>query len=163
MVLLGKISGIYGVRGWVRVYSYTRPRDNIIRYRCWYLKQADDWKPVQVAEARVHGKGVIARLEGCEDRDAAQALMGCEIGIDRDQLPAPEPGEYYWSDLQGLQVVTLDGEPLGTVDYLMETGANDVLVVKGERERLIPFVSGQVVVEVDQEKGEIRVDWDKDF
>jgi 16S rRNA processing protein RimM len=89
--------------------------------------------------------------------------MGYEIGIRRDQLPVAQPGEYYWSDLQGLNVVTVDGHPLGRVDHLMETGANDVLVVQGERERLIPFVLDQVVVDVDLDKGEIRVDWDKDF
>ena len=81
----------------------------------------------------------------------------------RKQLPAAQPGEYYWSDLQGLEVVTLQGESLGTVDHLLETGANDVLVVTGERERLIPFVLGQVVDDVDLERGEIRVDWDRDF
>jgi 16S rRNA processing protein RimM len=90
-------------------------------------------------------------------------LTGCEIGITRDELPAAETGEYYWHDLQGLSVVTLAGESLGTVDHLIETGANDVLVVEGERERLIPFVMGQVVVHVDLDKGEIQVDWDKEF
>ena len=90
-------------------------------------------------------------------------LMGSEIGIRRDQLPAPEPGEYYWSDLQGLEVVTEKGESLGRVDHLIETGANDVLVVKGDRERLIPFVMQQVVTRVDLDAGTIQVDWDKDF
>ena len=114
-------------------------------------------------EARQHGKGVVARLADCIDRDQAQALTGREIGIARDELPAAQPGEYYWHDLQGLSVVTLAGEPLGTVDHLLETGANDVLVVEGERERLIPFVMDQVIVRVDLDKGEIQVDWDKDF
>ena len=106
---------------------------------------------------------MIARLAGCESRDQAQALMGCEIAIRRDQLPVTAPGEYYWRDLQGLTVVTIEGELLGTVDHLIETGANDVLVVKGDRERLIPFVLNQVIVNVDLDKREIRVDWDKDF
>jgi 16S rRNA processing protein RimM len=90
-------------------------------------------------------------------------LIGCEIGVRREQLPPTSPGEYYWSDLEGLTVVTVQGEMLGTVDHLIETGANDVMVVHGERERLIPFVMQQVVVDVDLGKGEIRVDWDKDF
>jgi 16S rRNA processing protein RimM len=106
---------------------------------------------------------VIAHLAGCENRDQAQALMGCEIAIRRDQLPDAAPGEYYWRDLQGLTVVTIEGELLGTVDHLIETGANDVLVVKGDRERLIPFVLNQVIVNVDLDKQELRVDWDKDF
>ena len=116
-----------------------------------------------MAEGSRHGKGVVARLVGCDDRDQAQSLMGYEIGVYRDQLPETEPGEYYWNDLKGLKVVTLQGESLGIVDHLIETGANDVLVVKGERERLIPFVQDQVVTKVDLDNGEIQVDWDKDF
>jgi len=114
-------------------------------------------------EGRQHGKGIVAHLQDCDDRDQAQVLMGYEIGIRRDQLPATAPGEYYWSDLQGLEVINLDGDALGTVDHLIETGANDVLVVKGDRERLIPFIREQVVISVDLDKGEIRVDWDKEF
>lgn len=153
------------MRGWVKIFSYTEPRQNIIDYQPWYLKkeQDADWVPVQLAEGRQQGKGVVARLQNCDDRDQAYNLMGSEIAIRRDQLPATEPGEYYWNELQGLQVVTVDGESLGTVDHLLSTGANDVLVVKGERERLIPFLTGSVVIEVDLERGEIQVDWDKDF
>lgn len=161
---VGRISGVYGIRGWVRVYSYTRPRENIIRYQPWYLKgSGGDWLEKPLAAGSRHGKGVIARLAGCENRDQVQALMGCEIAIRRDQLPDAAPGEYYWRDLQGLTVVTIEGELLGTVDHLIETGANDVLVVKGDRERLIPFVLNQAIVNVDLDKREIRVDWDKDF
>jgi 16S rRNA processing protein RimM len=147
----------------VRVFSYTEPRDNIVHYQPWYLKRDGEWQEQELAEGRQHGKGVVARLAGCADRDMASLLIGFEIGVRRDQLPTAQSGEYYWSDLQGLEVVTLAGEPLGVVDHLLETGANDVLVVRGERERLIPFVPGQVIHEVDLERGEIRVDWDKDF
>ena len=163
MVVVGRISGVYGVRGWVRVFSYTEPRENIIRYKPWYLRKDGDWRQAELAEGHQQGKGVVARLDECDNRDQAYALMGCEIGVRRDQLPATAPGEYYWSELQGLEVVTETGESLGTVDHLLETGANDVLVVKGERERLIPFVMDQVVIEVDLERGQIQVDWDKDF
>ena len=147
----------------MRVFSYTQPRENIVQYQPWYLKQAGDWQPRQLAEGKRHGKGVIVRLQDCADRDQALSLMDSEIGISRDQLPATAPGEYYWGDLQGLEVVTQDDEPLGRVDHLIETGANDVLVVQGERERLIPFVLEQVVTRVDLDAGVIRVDWDKDF
>jgi len=105
----------------------------------------------------------VARLADCTDRDQAQLLMGCEIGIRRDQLPALAPGEYYWNDLIGLRVFNTEGDDFGTVQQLLETGANDVLVVQGEQERLIPFVMKQVIVEVDLDQGRIRVDWDKDF
>ena len=154
---------MHGVKGWVRVFSYTEPRENIVNYQPWYLRRGGDWQPRQVAEGRAHGKGVIARLEDCEDRDQALALMNCEIGVRRDQLPEPAPGEYYWNDSLGLNVVTLHNEPLGKVDHLMETGANDVLVVSGDRERLIPFVLGEVVKRVDLDAGVIQVDWDKEF
>lgn len=160
---MGRISGVYGVRGWVRVFSYTQPRENIITYQPWYLKQGDDWLERRLAEGRQHGKGVVARLADCEDRDKAAVMIGTEIGIQRHQMPRPEPGQYYWADLIGLKVSNLDGDDLGTVDHLIETGANDVLVVHGDRERLIPFVPEQVVISVDLEQGEIRLDWDKNF
>jgi 16S rRNA processing protein RimM len=146
------------------VYSYTQPRENIVRYSPWYLQdERGTWREKRLAGGARHGKGVIARLSDCENRDQARALMGCEIAVRRDQLPATAPGEYYWRDLQGLKVITLTGELLGTVDHLLETGANDVLVVHGERERLIPFVLDQVIVRVDLDKGAIHVDWDKDY
>jgi 16S rRNA processing protein RimM len=154
---------VYGIQGWVRVFSYTEPRENIVRYKPWYLKREGDWQARTVAEANRHGKGVVARLEGCSDRDQAQALIGYEIGVRRDQLPETETGEYYWNDLEGLEVVTLGGELLGRVDHLLETGANDVLVVQGDRQRLIPFISGRVVASVDLAAGRIQVDWDKEF
>ena len=145
------------------MFSYTEPRANIVHYQPWYLRRGDDWQPRQVAEGRAHGKGVIARLEDCDDRDQALALMNYEIGVRRDQMPEPAPGEYYWNDLLGLNVVTLRNEPLGKVDHLLETGANDVLVVSGDRERLIPFVLDDVVKLVDLDAGVIQVDWDKEF
>lgn len=163
MVIVGRISGVYGVRGWVRIYSYTEPRENIIGYRPWYLRKGGDWRKAELSEGHRQGKGVVARLAECDNRDQAYALLDCEIGVSREQLPATAPGEYYWSELQGLKVISTDGESLGTVDHLLETGANDVLVVKGERERLIPFVMDQVIIRVDLERGQIRVNWDKEF
>jgi len=152
------------VRGWVRVYSWTQPRENIVRYKPWFLRRDNgEWQEATLEEGRAHGKGVVARLAGCTDRDQAQLLIGYEIGIDRDRLPALPAGEYYWKDLIGLQVVNTQGDDFGKVDHLLETGANDVLVVKGERERLIPFVMKQVIVEVDRDQARILVDWDKDF
>lgn len=152
------------MRGWVRVYSDTQPRENIVRYKPWFLRRDNgEWQEAALEEGRAHGKGVVARLADCTDRDQAQLLVGCEIGVQQDRLPALPPGEYYWKDLIGLQVVNTQGDDFGTVDHLLETGANDVLVVKGERERLIPFVMKQVIVEVDTDQARILVDWDKDF
>jgi 16S rRNA processing protein RimM len=163
MVPVGRISGLYGVQGWLRVFSFTEPRENIITYQPWYLNRAGEWRTVQVQAGRRQGKGVVAKLEGCNDRDSAAALIGNDIAICRNQLPTADTGEYYWADLVGLRVRTVEGVELGTVDHLMETGANDVLVVRGDRERLIPFVRGPVIREVDLERGCIEVDWDPQF
>lgn len=162
-VVLGRVSGLYGVKGWVKVFSETQPRENILSYSPWQLKIQGEWQIRTVETGRRQGKGVVAKLEGCDERDAAAALMGAEIAVSRDQLPPLESGEYYWADLVGLQVETLDGVPLGVVDHLFETGANDVVVVKGARERLIPFVRPEVVREIDLAAGRMRVDWDPEF
>ena len=162
-VVMGRIAGLYGVRGWVKVLSETEPRDNILGYSPWYLKLSGKWVQMEPAEGRIHGKGLVTRIDGYTDRDAAVHLVGAEIAVHRDQLPAAGKGEYYWSDLIGLKVVNAAGVELGQVDHLLETGANDVLVVKGERERLIPYTPGQAVVKVDLEAALLTVEWDADF
>ncbi len=162
-VILGKIAGVYGVRGWVKVFSETKPKENIFDYLPWQIKLNGEWRTVKLIQGKTHGKGLVVHLESYDDRDQAKSLVGAEIAIFRHQLPQAEEGEYYWSDLIGLKVTTLDGKALGKVDHLFETGANDVLVVKGEREHLIPFVQGQFIHQVDLETGQIRVDWDSEF
>lgn len=157
-VMVGRVVGLFGVRGWLKVYSYTRPREAVLSYRPWQLRIDDAWHTRAVAEGRLHGRGVIARLAGCEDRDAAAALVGADIAIDISQLPPRAEGEYYWAELEGLRVVNLAGQALGRVSHLFETGANDVLVVQDGRERLIPF-GKDIVRDVDLEAGVIRVDW----
>jgi 16S rRNA processing protein RimM len=116
-----------------------------------------------VAEGRIHGKGLVARVAGCDDRDQAAALVGLEIAVTRDRLPPPKADEFYWIDLEGLEVRTLEGTSLGVVDHLFSTGVNDVLAVVGERERLLPFAWDSVVRSVDFERRLIEVDWDPDF
>lgn len=163
-IVVGRIAGLYGVRGWVKVFSHTQPRENILTYSTWYLKKQGEWVANDLEAGRAHGKGVVAKLKGCDDRDAAAALMGNTIAIHREHLPQAAPGEYYWADLIGLEVVTVDGVSLGVVDHLLETGANDVLVVtQAGVERLIPFVQGQFVRSVDLAARLITVDWDPDF
>jgi 16S rRNA processing protein RimM len=161
-VVLGRISGLFGVKGWVKVYSYTEPREAVLEYRRWLLSGKDGWREVTVAEGQRHGKMIIARIDGYVDRDQAAELMGTEIAVPRDELPEAEEGRFYWSDLEGLRVVHRDGTELGKVAYLLETGANDVMVVQGEQERLIPFVMGEVILEVDLANGRIDVDWEWD-
>lgn len=162
-VVLGRISGLYGVKGWVRLFSHTEPREAILDYERWLIGRDEDWREFRLAEGRRHGKAVVARLEGFEDRDQASDLIGAEIAVRRQQLPDAEKDEYYWADLVGLDVVTTDGRSLGQVDHLLETGANDVLVVRGKDEYLVPFIMDQVITEVDLDGGVIRVDWDPDY
>jgi 16S rRNA processing protein RimM len=162
-LLMGRIAAPYGVRGWVRVVTFTEVPENLLAYSPWYLNRGGHWQEVELLDGREHGKGLVVQLQGCDDRDAAAALTGTDIGVYRSQLPPPDVDEYYWSDLVGLQVFTTDDRLLGVVDHLIETGANDVLVIRGERECLVPFVMGQVVQSVDLESGVIRVDWDPDF
>jgi len=162
-VVVAKIGAPYGVRGWVKVFSFTEQTDALLDYDPWYFNKAGEWPIAPVIEAKTHGKGLVAKFKGCEDRDAAALLNGTEIAIRRDQLPPTAENEYYWSDLQGLEVLTTEGVSLGKVDHLLETGANDVLVVKGDRERLIPYVTGPIVKNVDLDAGTLQVDWDSDF
>jgi 16S rRNA processing protein RimM len=144
------------------VFSYPQPREAILEYAGWFLRKKGEWQAASIREGKRHGKAVIVRLEGVEDRDQAAALIGCDIAIARDALPKVEDGSYYWADLEGMRVVHRDGSELGRVAYLMETGANDVLVTEGERERLIPFIAEKVILDVDFATGVIRVDWEWD-
>lgn len=162
-VVLGHIAGVFGVRGWVKIFSHTEPRAGIVDYGPWLVQVGGEWRELRVLEGQAHGKGVIARLAGIEDRDAAAALVGAEIAVDRERLPAPRAGEVYWTDLEGLRVETVDGRELGRISHLFETGANDVMVVVGERERLIPYLPGEVIKETDLAGGVMRVDWDPEF
>ena len=163
MLVIGKISGVFGVRGQLKVYSYTEPRENLLKYGPWMLGANDEWKSCEITSGQVQGKNLVIGLKGCDDRDQAQLLVGQEIAIKRAQLPGTQAGEYYWSELQGLSVVTTGQRVLGTVSHLLETGSNDVLVVKGDRERLIPFIMEQVVQDIDLHTGQIIVDWDPEF
>lgn len=161
-MVLGRIVGLFGVRGWIKVFSYTEPREAVLQYKGWMLGKKEQWQPAKVVEGKRHGKSVIARLEGVEDREAAEALVGKDIRVSKESLPQPEEGQYYWSDLIGLKVVHRDGTDLGKIDYMLETGANDVMVLKGEKERLIPFVMDKVVINVDLAAGQVDVDWEWD-
>jgi len=163
LIVLGRISGLFGVKGSVRVYSFTDPRDGVLHYNTWLVKRDDGWQKMTLAGGHRHGKGVIASLVGVEDREQARQLVGCDIALPRDRLPALPEGEYYWTDLEGLDVFTTEGVSLGKVSHLVETGANDVLVVRGDRERMIPMVLDRFVTKVDLSAGRIEVDWDPDF
>lgn len=162
-ILLGRILGAFGVRGEVKIDSYTEPAKSLLKYQPWQLSHRGSEQEIDGVRGREASKGLVAALPGIEDRDAAEALKGAEIWVPRSRLPTPKPGEYYWVDLEGLAVVNREGIAFGMVSHLFDTGANDVLVVSGERERLIPFVPEQYVLSVDFDTRTITVDWDADF
>lgn len=159
-ITVGTISGVYGLKGWVKVHSYTDPREGILKYSPWLLQTGGRWTEMVLTTGRRHGRGTVVKLAGCDHPDQARRLVGCEVAVTRAQLPDPDEDDYYWADLVGLAVRTTEGQELGRVERLLETGANDVLVVRGERERLIPFVATRVVTRVDLDQQLIVVDWD---
>lgn len=162
LVVMGRIAAPFGVLGWVKVQPFSEEIDGLLDFPVWHLGRGAQWREVKVSEAHVQGKTLVARLPGCNDRDAAAALKGLQIAVPREALPQAAENEYYWSDLIGMDVENTQGVALGKVADMMGTGANDVLVVEGERERLIPFVK-QVILEVDLNARRLRVDWGADY
>ncbi len=160
--MLGRIAGVFGVKGWVKLESYTRPREAIFEYSPWGLGLKEGWQRRAVLAGETRGKGLVAHIEGLEDRDLAFDLIGTEIAIPRDELPPARQGDFYWADLEGCTVTNQAGIEFGVVTGLMETGANDVLVVKNGQQRLIPYID-DVIEEVDLETRSIRVNWDENF
>ena len=171
VLLVGKITGCHGIRGWVKIHSYTDPLDNFLAYGQWMLKRQGALEPVEFDAGRRQGRGLVAHIAGVDDRTVAESYRGLEVMTPADKLPSLEHGEYYWRQLEGLKVwcrppgETGDRVLLGEVDYLIETGANDVLVIKAcegsmdQRERLVPYLPGDVVTRVDLEQALIEVDW----
>lgn len=164
MVVMGKIVAAHGIQGWVKVQTFTEYLDSLDDYDAWWLgNERQDWREFKLLDCVPHGKVLIARLAGCEDRNAAERLKGMQVAVPRGALPDADEDEYYWSDLVGMQVENLEGEKLGVVSGLLETGANDVLVVKsGDAEVLIPFIA-QVIVQVDATNRLIKADWQADY
>ena len=168
--VVGKLGSTYGIRGWLRIYSSTEQAESIFEYRPWFLKIKGEWQPTELENWRHHNHEIIVKLKDVDDREAAQTLANVEIGVDLSVFTELEEGDYYWHDLIGCSVVNLEGYTMGTVTEMMETGSNDVLVVKantkdafGKQERLIPFLYEQVVKRVDLTTKTIEVDWDAGF
>ena len=159
---------MHGVRGEVKIYSFTDPIDNLLGYPAWTLKRDGEVKQVELVSGRLQGKILVAKLRGLDDREVARTFAGFDICVPRALLPDLDDGEYYWHQLEGLKVIDLQGQLLGRLDHLLETGSNDVMVVKpcpgslDDRERLLPYTE-QCVQKVDLAAGEMRVDWDADF
>jgi 16S rRNA processing protein RimM len=162
MIVMGRVGAPFGVKGWIKVQPFTRAVDGLLEHPAWWLGRNGSWGKSRVEDGAVHGRSLIARLEGYEDRHTAARLRGLDVAIPRGEFPASADGEYYWSDLIGLEVANRDGVALGRIARLIETGASPVLVVQGERERLIPLAQ-PVVVSVDVADGRLTVDWGADF
>lgn len=169
LTILGKISTAFGIKGWVRVLSYTDPITNILDYPVWQLNINGQWQTFKVKQSQLQAKGLVVLLEGINDRDAALALAHTEIAVYTDELPELEEDEHYWFQLIGLNVKNTQGEWLGQVTELLDSGGgNQVMVVEGcegsidNQQRLIPYV-GAIVLEVNDDSGEIIVDWQADF
>ena len=178
-IIVGEITGVSGVKGWVKVFSHTEPRINIVKYNPWLItnnKDADSkapsWKAVKVLNGRSQGKTIVAQIEGVTDREAAHSMIGTKIAINIEQLKKLNTNDYYWRDLEGLDVYNIKGQLLGQVSHLIETGANDVLVVKltpelakeqKNKEMMIPYLMGDVVKNVDLDANQLEVDWDNEY
>jgi 16S rRNA processing protein RimM len=160
-ILIGKFGAPHGIKGAISIHSWTDPPDKIFSYHLWYICQDDTWKTLKTSLSS-RGKKLIATLEKVQDRDTAQTYTNTDIYIDKNQLPKLSSGQYYWSELAGLKVMTSCKSNLGKVAYVFNTGANDILAVQGERERLLPFIS-DTIVNVDMLNKTILVNWDPDF
>ncbi|MCW5588362.1 MAG: ribosome maturation factor RimM [Legionellales bacterium] len=164
-VIVGRFGAAYGIKGWVHVQSFTDPLDNILNYFPWHIQRQGQWQEIAIANAKLHGTGLVVQVAGCNDRDLARLYTNNLIAIDFKQLPDLSNDEYYWEELLNLTVVNLEQIVLGKVTQILATGANDVLVVKDnqQKERLIPFTMGQAIKQVDLNSQIITVDWDADF
>jgi 16S rRNA processing protein RimM len=159
-VTVGKFGAPHGVTGWIKVWSYTQPIDNILLYHPWHMHYQNRWQAIEIEESKVHGDALLVKLANCNDRNQASLYTNIVLGIEREKLPALSNNEYYWHDLQGLTVQNLHGETVGKVDHLFSTGANDVLVVEGKQRYLIPYVWDVYIKSVDLAQSSITVDWD---
>jgi 16S rRNA processing protein RimM len=162
MVILGRIAGVFGVQGWVKVSSFTDPVDNILDYEHWQMLTAGQWQPIEVEAGRVTNKGVLAKLGGIDTPEDARNYVGRELGVLRSELPPPAPGEYYWSDLEGMTAFGSTGDELGRVDHFRSTPAGAIVVVSGAQEHWIPFVKERIL-SVDLAAGRIVLDWAQDW
>lgn len=160
VVIVGKINGVYGIKGWLKIFSYTDPKENILHYTPWLIHG----QPVELEEGKPQGKTILAKLKGIDDRNQAMAFLQTDILIQREQLPSLPTGEFYWSDLIGLRVINEQGIDLGSISELFDTSAHEVIVIKNQHgERLIPLVWNDIVKHIDLEQGHMRVRWEADY
>jgi 16S rRNA processing protein RimM len=173
MVVVGRLTQPYGLKGWIKVHSYTEPMENLLGYQNCQMLRSGQWQPVTVEAGKEHGKGLILKLQGVETPEQARLYSGSDLAVPASALPPLADDEIYWHQLEGLRVIVDDPQRgelvLGRIDHLFETGANDVIVVKAcegsidDRERLLPYLPRRVVLDIDLVAGVMRVDWDPEF
>ena len=162
-VVVGRFGRPHGIKGLVTFISFTEPRENILNYTHWHVRSNNQWQPLDILKATVNNKSILAQIEGYTDRDQAARLTNADIAINREQLQALQPNEYYWHELVGMTVKTKEGRELGVVDEIIATGSNDVLIVLGEQRHLIPYLQDDVILNINTSQCVITVDWDPDF
>ncbi len=161
-IITGKVGAAYGIKGWLKIHSYTEEADQILHYSPWYLAEGPNWQAFELEDGRQHGKGIVVKFTGIETPEIARKLAGKLIAVKREQLAPLPKNEYYWADLEGLTVIDQKGQTLGQISRLIATGSNDVLVVKDQhgKEQAIPYLPGSVVKEIDLKQRRMYVDWD---
>jgi 16S rRNA processing protein RimM len=162
-VVIGRFGRPHGLKGFITLQSFTDPQDNILHYTNWHIFLKNTWQPVKILSTEVHNKAITVKIAGYPERELVACLTNVEIAVQKDQLAQLKPGEYYWHQLIGMHVVNQEGDSFGTVTEIMPTGANDVLVVQGEKRYLIPYLPGQFIIEINDSQQMITVDWDVDF
>lgn len=162
-ITIGKIGKTHGIHGWLKLHSFTEPQNNIFDYLPWHFKQGQEWQVLNIQDKKQQGDDLLIKVVAYDNPETARILTNAEIAVSRDRLPELSEDEVYWADLEGLTVVNQQGETLGLVDYLFETPANDVMVVAGEKQYLIPYVSQQYILAIDWERRVITVAWEKDW
>ncbi len=160
-VIIGKVGATYGIKGWLKITSFSETVADILNYSPWYLMDKNSWKPIKVEAGREHGKGIVVKLVGVSNPEQARLLTGKEIAVMRSELPALlNEHDYYWTDLEGLTVINQDGQTLGKIVYIIATGSNDVLVVKGDKEIAIPYLPDEVITAINLDERVMHVKWE---
>lgn len=162
-IIVGRFGKPHGIKGLITVISFTEPRDNIMHYTDWHVRMNGQWQPLKLLHLEMNNKFILAQVEGYQEREDAGRLTNADIAIDRQQLPALQQGDYYWHQLEGMQVVNQEGIALGTIQDIMPTGSNDVLIVVGEKRHLIPYLPGTSIIDINDTTRVMTVDWDADF
>ncbi|MBI2786212.1 MAG: ribosome maturation factor RimM [Legionella longbeachae] len=162
-IVIARFGRPHGIKGFVTVHSFTEPRENVLNYADWHACMNNKWQPIKLLHAEVQNKSIIVQVEGYPDRELVAQLTNIEIAVQQAQLKNLAPGEYYWHQLIGMNVTNQKGELLGKVVEIIPTGANDVLVVEGNKRYLIPYLPDQFILEINPDQQVITVDWDVDF